>query len=191
LPFPVTFYGNVYNSANVSSNGNLQFLSNTASLSNIPLPNSSLNTAMAIYWDDLLLPTTTNGVFTKVTGAAGSRVFSIQWRGGRYYSSTGLDIEIQLFENQTFFDFIYGSVNTEFSPAGASATVGVQSTFASSDFTQFSHNSAVISNGLRIRWDVATAVPEPASFWLIGIGGLAFAAKRHADKRSAHGPRRA
>ncbi|MBI4902567.1 MAG: PEP-CTERM sorting domain-containing protein [Acidobacteria bacterium] len=186
LPFPVIFYGNVYNSVNVLTNGNLQFVSNSASLNNTTLPSSTINTMMAIHWDDLLLPSTTSGILTKLTGAAGSRVFNIEWRGGRFSSITGIDIEIQLFENQTFFDFIYGTVT----PQGASATVGVQSSFASGDFTQFSYNSLSLSNGLRIRWDVVpTSVPEPAGFWLIAIGGLAFAASRRlarSDTRSTH-----
>lgn len=37
---------------------------------------------MVIYWDDLLFPSATNSILTKVTGVDGSRIFSIQWRGG-------------------------------------------------------------------------------------------------------------
>src|SRR5262249_35397868 len=53
LPFAYTLYNQSFNSVNVSSNGNLQFVSNDPSPNNICLPAAALNFAIAAYWDDL------------------------------------------------------------------------------------------------------------------------------------------
>src|SRR5437762_1821667 len=53
LPFPVILYDQVFTSANVSSNGNLQFSSNTARFGNDCLPDSNFSYTISPYWDDL------------------------------------------------------------------------------------------------------------------------------------------
>ena len=53
LPFPVILCDQVFTSANVSSNGNLQFSSNTARFGNDCLPDSNFSYTIFPYWDDL------------------------------------------------------------------------------------------------------------------------------------------
>ncbi len=54
LPFAFTFYGTAFTQANVSTNGNLQFVSNSASFTNTALPNAGFNQAIFVAWDDWL-----------------------------------------------------------------------------------------------------------------------------------------
>src|SRR5206468_307944 len=87
LPFPVQFYGSTYATANVSTNGNLQFSSSSTQWTNAVLPYATFNNAVLPFWDDLDLSTgaaATSGIFTSTTGVAPNRVFNIEWRGCIY-----------------------------------------------------------------------------------------------------------
>ncbi len=53
LPFTFYLYGQPFNFANASSNGNLQFGSSNSSPANTCLVNSGLNNAILPYWADL------------------------------------------------------------------------------------------------------------------------------------------
>lgn len=184
LPFQVTFYNTAFNSVNVSSNGNIQFLSSANTWTNTALPAVVFDTAMMPHWDDLLLTGAGQGIYTSTTGAPGSQVFNIEWTGGYFSGGGTVDFEVRLYENQTYFDFVYGTV----SQGGSSATVGVQSSAGSGDFTQYSFNTPnSLSSGLDIRWDLATSAPEPASFSLIGLSGLAAVAFRKFSTRAKRG----
>jgi hypothetical protein len=55
LPFTFNYYGTNFNSANVSVNGNIQFVSNSASFFNSALPNAGFNQAIFVMWDDWIL----------------------------------------------------------------------------------------------------------------------------------------
>ena len=52
LPFPVYIYGTPYTSANVDSNGTLQFGSPVSIFSNTCLPSTSQGPTFFPYWDD-------------------------------------------------------------------------------------------------------------------------------------------
>src|SRR5262249_25381541 len=130
FPFPVTLYGLLYTSANVSSNGNLQFDTNSATFGNAPLPTTAFGAAIAPYWDDLQTLTTNNpgdGIFTTTTGAAPNRIFYIEWRAHRCCGTgtPAVNFEVAFYESSSTFRIIYGP-NGEPTP-GSSATVGVQS----------------------------------------------------------------
>lgn len=112
LPFPVTFYDQVFNSVQVSSNGYLVFTSAdtydfclpTADASNLILPASQ-----DMYTGD---PSSGQGVFTSISGTAPNRIFNIEWRTV-YCCTDGLapinNFEVRLYEGQRRIDFIYGA----------------------------------------------------------------------------------
>ena len=84
------------------------------------------------YWDDQRtdvntgcssFPGGTCGIFTSTTGTAPNRIFNIEWRTVYFRDSTQpVNYELRLYEVQTHFDVIYGTV-----PFGnTDATAGVQ-----------------------------------------------------------------
>jgi hypothetical protein len=169
-------YGNV----NVASNGSLQFVSDSATFTNTSLPATGFSSAIFGFWDDLYTTDAGSGqgVFTSTSGSGSNRIFNIEWRT-EHCCHSGIPVnnfEIRLYEGLTRIDLIYGATTD----SGNSATAGVQKD--ATDFTQYSLNSDVLSSGLQITYD--TAVPEPATYSLIGMGGLLLAAGRRFLKRS-------
>ena len=85
FPFPVTLYGRSHTTANVSSNGNLQFLSSASDLGSLcSYPNSTFGTTVFPYQGDLVTSMGLSGctawangcgIFTATTGTAPNRTF--------------------------------------------------------------------------------------------------------------------
>ena len=77
LPFDLTFYDQTFlvssgASVNVSSNGNLQFLSNNPDYGQLDVcpPLAQFNYAIFAHWGDLTIGGVNEGVFTSITGSA-------------------------------------------------------------------------------------------------------------------------
>jgi hypothetical protein len=134
LPFSYTLYDQTFNSVNVSSNGNAQFVTTDTAFANVcPLPWTSHNHTIFLYWDDQrtdantgcsAFPGGTCGVFTSVSGTAPNRIFNIEWRTVYFVDpSTTANYELRLYEGgRPRFDVIYGTVSN----GNTSATAGVQ-----------------------------------------------------------------
>lgn len=152
LPFTYTLYDQTYSSVNASSNGNLQFVSNNAAFENACLPTSALDFAILGHWDDLRTDTAGSGIFTSVSGSAPDRIFNIEWRTTYLSGAGNANFEIRLYEGQTRFDIIYGTVDQ----AGTSATVGVQrGTGTGGLFTQYECNTGGLTSGLQLAFVLA------------------------------------
>ena len=147
-PFPVRIYNQgPFTTYNVSSNGNLQFVSINASLGNVCLPTATMDSAIFGHWDDLrtdqispsctIFPTGC-GVFTSTSGVAPNRIFNIEWRTGYFGVAGTTNWEIRLHEANALFEIVYGTITN----GGVSATSGVQRD-TGSFFTQFSCNTAI------------------------------------------------
>src|SRR5207248_11672609 len=130
--FVFTLYDTTYTSINVSSNGTAQFTTADNAFNNVCLPWASRNYTIFPYWDDQrtdanpgcsAYPGGTCGIYTSVSGTAPNRIFNIEWRAV-YYSpnSQVANYELRLYEGQTRFDVIYGTVTN----GNISATAGVQ-----------------------------------------------------------------
>ena len=99
LPFSFSYYGTPFASANVSSNGNLQFTSNNAAFGNVcPLPAAILTDPIMPLWDDLRTDNAGGGIFTSVTGVTPNRIFNIEWRAIYFGTTTTANFEIRLYE---------------------------------------------------------------------------------------------
>ncbi len=163
LPFPVTFYGQSFTTANVSSNGNLQFVSNV-SVPNTTLPVAFLNSAICPFWDDLTTSGGSNGIFTSITGTAPNRVLNIEWRASQFGTTNTINFELRLFEGTSKFEVIYGATT----PGSAwSGTIGAQRDTGSL-YTQFAGpNANPPSAGTRL---IATTGCCPPIAFHGGIG---------------------
>ena len=145
LPFPYTAYGTVYNSINLSSNGTLQFTTNSSAFTNVcPLPAAAQGVAFFPHWDDLLLTGGANGIYTSVSGVAPNRILNIEWRGA-LFAGGAVSFEARLFEGQQRVDFIYAGVTNN----GSSATVGIQNQPSGLQNT-YSCNAGALSSGLGV-----------------------------------------
>ncbi len=158
LPFPYTLYCQTFTTVNISSNGNLQFVSNSSLLTNAcPLPSATFNMPIMPHWDDLRTDQVGTGctayggvgcgVFTSVSGTAPNRIFNIEWRTVYFgANTTRANFELRLYEGQNRFDLVYGEV----AQTGSSATVGVQQG-TGAQFTQFECNTAgTVNSGLQL-----------------------------------------
>src|SRR6476469_5772031 len=122
LPFPYALYGTTFTSVNLSSNGNAQFMTTDTAFTNQCLPWTTHNYTIFPYWDDLYLVNSGFGIFTSISGTAPNRIFNIEWRAQYFPGSGSANFELRLYEGQTRFDVIYGTV----SGGNTSATAGVQ-----------------------------------------------------------------
>jgi N-acetylneuraminic acid mutarotase len=154
LPFGVQFYGRWFYAANISSNGNLQFVSSNSAYSNLCLPTTTMNELIAPYWDDLYTLNSGYGVYTSVTGSPPNRIFNIEWRAQYFPGSGTANFEIRLYEAlPSRIEFIYGTVTN----GNTSATVGLQRD-TGSRYTQWVCNGSggPVTAGLQL---IATQPP--------------------------------
>jgi hypothetical protein len=145
LPFPYTIYDQTFTSANVDSNGTFQFMSPLSIFSNTCLPDTSRTYIIFPYWDDLrtdtnsgcsVFPNGTCGIFTSISGTAPNRIFNIEYRAVYFAApTTTANFELRLYEGQSRFDVIYGTVAN----SNTSATAGVQKV---TDFDQYFCNGS-------------------------------------------------
>jgi hypothetical protein len=135
LPFSYTLYDQSFTSINLSSNGNAQFTTTDTTFTNQCLPWTAHNYTIFPYWDDLYLVNAGFGIFTSVSGTAPNRIFNIEWRSQYFPGSGSANFELRLYEGQTRFDVIYGTV----SGGNTSATAGVQKV---TDFDQYFCNGS-------------------------------------------------
>jgi hypothetical protein len=161
----VQFYNETFNQAYVSSNGNLQFAGNEPYLgTSCPLPNNCLNAAIFAYQTDLRTDRPNDGIFTLITGSAPNRVFNIEWRTTYFDGSGTANFELRFYENQTFFDVVYGATTDN----GASEASGVQLSGMGGpcDATTFSCQTPMLTNGMKVTYEVVpcgAASPTPTA----------------------------
>jgi hypothetical protein len=122
LPFSYTLYDQTFTSINLSSNGNAQFTTTDTTFTNVCLPWIAHNYSIFPYWDDLYLVNSGFGIFTSISGTAPNRIFNIEFRAQYFPGSGTANFELRLYEGQTRFDVIYGTVTN----SNTSATAGVQ-----------------------------------------------------------------
>jgi hypothetical protein len=164
LPFQFPFYGQVFSSARVESNGILLFgAPGTQFLKCLPEP--GIPYSMLPYRDDLI--TTGNsagcevfpsgcGVFTSLDSSPPARIFNIEWRAVTFAGHDPVNFEIRLNEFGSF-DFVYARVSN----SGSSALVGIQGN--AQFYEQYSCNTPRLSAGMSIRWSLVAACEPTVS----------------------------
>jgi hypothetical protein len=143
MPFSWSFYGTSYNTVYVSSNGDVQFTTSgdypEDYFNSCPLPSTSFDATILAYWDDQRTDnngTSGEGIFTSVSGVAPNRIFNIEFRTSYFNGRQAANYEVRLYEGQTRFDCIYGSMQT----GGSGATIGCQESGAGRT-TQYACNT--------------------------------------------------
>jgi hypothetical protein len=127
IGFSFSYLGTLYNELSVSTNGFIDFSTNTAagyqdkpygfdnSAFSIPAPDGPL-LAIAPFYDDLMITwgfTLENAVKYQTTGVAGSKVFTLEWVRFSFDGSNNdhLNFQVKLYESNGTIEFIYGSMN--------------------------------------------------------------------------------
>lgn len=148
MPFPVRIYGVKKSSMVLSSNGNLQFFSTDDERNNVCLPTGVLPGRMiAVFWDDLDFDAASGeGVFTRTSGSAPNRRFTISWQGRIFGTTQAERAQVVFFENSTKIRMVYGAAG------GGSATVGVQAhnVGPSRQWTCNSGSTSAVFQGLQL-----------------------------------------
>ncbi|WP_326554297.1 LamG-like jellyroll fold domain-containing protein [Micromonospora sp. NBC_01813] len=149
LPFPVTFYGQTYNSAWVDTNGILTFTDPGGSH---PVP-ASIPTAggpdamIAAFWDDLIVDEQAE-IVTATSGSFPFREFVVEWRNVRRAANSDERVTFQI-----VFAQLGGSVSVSYSgidPAspgerGGSATIGIENAAGTAGL-QYSSGTPVLTD---------------------------------------------
>ena len=189
-PFAFSVYGtNVPAGSNIrlGTNGYIRIESAgaaTSSVTNTSLPANGSGTfpsnlpVLMPYWDDLdMKPSVTadGGIYTEVTGSTGSRTLKIEWRARPWVAAQppaapSVNFAVYFHEGSNSFEYVYALTGPGSFSGGASATVGVQSATAGTEFTQYSYNTASLSPGLMISASLAPPVCSS------GTGGCIFTA---------------
>jgi hypothetical protein len=102
LPFPVTFYGQTFTTADAGSNGHLTLgtADDAFMITCSPFGIAGTTFVMAPYWTDqctgacATITCDTCGIFTTVTGSQPNRIFYIEWRTQYYNQNQTLNYEI-------------------------------------------------------------------------------------------------
>jgi hypothetical protein len=184
LPFGFNFYGVTYNSVGVSTNGLLTFGGTDTTFTNANLTTSPTLASIAVFWDDLHTNSGVAGagVYTQTDGAAGNRLFTVQWNLIRFFSggTAGDTLTFQAVLSESngniqfnYLDLLSGAAGGN---NGASATVGVKAAGVQgpdrlllafndgpNEFVGGRQSTLITDLG-------ASGVPEPSSFALLSAG---------------------
>jgi hypothetical protein len=125
LPFVFSFYGRDYDTIYVSTNGFGNFLEPDASYANVCIPNRAPpNALVAPFWTDLIVMPPA-GVYTKLSGEAPNRQFTIEWRDATFFIFSGVvTFEVTLDEATGSLTYQYN--RAELFGDGRRATLGME-----------------------------------------------------------------
>ncbi len=172
--FNFTSYGTAVTSLAASTNGALKVngaVSTTFTNTTLPGTAFAAGPTLLPYWDDLdsrAATTTNGGIFTETTGSAPNRTFKVEWRTrhfvtGQPVGPVDTNFAVIFHENSDAFEFVYPSAGVGAFAGGVQATVGVQSTNSGTDFTQFSFNTASLTNGQQLNAARAAGICTPGA----------------------------
>jgi subtilisin family serine protease len=126
LPFPFSFYGTSYGTAQLSTNGLVSFAQGTSAWTNFPIPDPSIpNGTIFAFWDDLYVDNLSS-VRTATIGAEPDRRFVIEWRNVRFYDHQArFDFEVIL-DQRSGIVVQYRRLSDDPRLRGVSATIGIE-----------------------------------------------------------------
>ncbi|MFD3491427.1 S8 family serine peptidase [Streptomyces sp. NPDC058690] len=159
LPFPVKYYGVSYTSADITTNGLVNFLSpRLGDYANTALPAAAQpNGVVAAFWDDLTVDKKSS-VQTTTTGTTGNRRFAIVWNNAALVSDTSVRLTFEaVFDEATgAITLQYKGIGSSALQKGSSATIGIENQ-AGTDALQYSFNESVLKDASAIRFSPKAA----------------------------------
>ncbi len=169
LPFPVQFGGGDFSHIYVGSNGLVSFTDPLNPYYNSYIPDDEAFTLVAPLWDDLEpYVGTDHNVFWDVIGTEPNREVVVEWRDvkpfGCPYSAT---VTFQVVFSEDSNDILFNYADTivgdvcSFADQGANATVGVQ--VSPTTGTQYSRNTASLTDNMSLRWTLDSLGLSPSS----------------------------
>lgn len=120
LPWTVWVYGIPYRRAHVSTNGNVQFSSNSPSSRRGCVPFAALGTSVMAHWGDLY---ETGSIWTGLVGGSPRR-FVIEWRARMRWEGTA-NFEVVFTEGSPTVSVVYGESSGD-DAYGRMAVAGIQ-----------------------------------------------------------------
>lgn len=172
-----SFYGNTYTSANVSTNGNIQFNSSNIAWTDSPLLAGGFGATIFAFWDDIYFNAAPQGVYYQYFASGVHPGLSgptsvMQWTGVYCCSSSSIIlVQVQaLLEHSSGRILVqYDNDNSAGRGTGTSATIGIQAggTTGSSALQWLGSGSGqLVSPQSTVLF---SPVPEPTSYALMGI----------------------
>lgn len=201
------FYDGSYNSVEVSTNGNIQFLGSNADYANTTLANLNFGPTVFAFWDDLFFNTdgsAEQGIYYQYFAGGVHPSFVgptsvVQWTGTYCCEAVPANVRVQALLNHSTGSILI-QLNNASDPRGAgnSATIGIQNQFG--QYVQWMANvdgesgggEEIILRGPGLGFDSeplalqstvtfdASPVPEPSTYASIGLGlaGMAVIRRR-------------
>ena len=173
IGFDFEFYGNTYSEFYVSTNGLVSLGAPTYSAYNDPIPSTwTPNNFVAPFWDDLCAdywPYNTGSVYYETIGASPDMQLVVQWHEVSLYGDYDL-MTFQAILNETgeiWFQYL-----TMSGVAGEGATIGIEN-LGGTDGSQYSYDTASVSDGLAVRFHVGLLGFGPDSSETVTQGSVA------------------
>jgi subtilisin-like proprotein convertase family protein len=161
LPFTFTYFGAPQTEVCVSSNGHLQFGTDSCTrFSNGLLPFNDYKGVVAVAWDDYVIPDLAgSAVLVETQGSAPNRVFIAQWENVRAFSGDTSDLGTFQARLEEDGDIVFAYEDMDFDGTeqdnGLSATVGLSDDGL--DARVYSANEAnSIANGSSLSLELRT-----------------------------------
>ncbi|MFD2764444.1 carboxypeptidase regulatory-like domain-containing protein [Micromonospora eburnea] len=160
LPFPVTLYGQTYNTGWVDINGVVSFIDpRVPSPDAWPIPSPASpeepNAALYPFWHDWVVDSSAS-VRTTVRGSAPNRQFVIEWRNVHSYEDPLTRVTFQaILDEAGGYSFAYTDNDGTFLERGGGATIGIENADGTSAI-QYAYRQPVLRPGLGLRFNPPT-----------------------------------
>jgi hypothetical protein len=131
IGFDFWYMGSKYTNIGISSNGFISFNTITNSTVNNSLSANGQRPILAPLWDDLSAFTTNSNISYKLSGAAPSRTFTVEFNNMRWrYDAVGavIDFQVTLYESTGVVQFDYLQEATAYNSGSLGASIGITAT---------------------------------------------------------------